>query len=106
VSSRLVVGRHGELLVMVTTPSVGLPTGMVFIAIGNSIAGNIGWLGHTKARAPTAQERTERRGGAASRRAAPPVVPDELLEPAAAIEAARVEQERRPVDVLANWKRP
>jgi hypothetical protein len=71
VGSKLATGAHGELLVVVTTPSPRLPVGAVFVALGNqarSIEDGWRWLGQSKARPPTPDERVEAETGHGSPR--------------------------------------
>jgi hypothetical protein len=109
VSSKLGEDRYGRRIVTITSPSVGLPTGMVFLVRGNTLLlsladapGAISWLGRSKGRTPTPEERLQiRNTGARSRRAKPAEVPDELLEPETAIDVARREQQAAPADLIS-----
>ncbi len=80
---------------------------MRFRVVGNDLPCNevgFGWLGRTSARPPSALERAEARppySPASSRRerkAAP--VDDDALTDEQALKACRVEQERRPADLI------
>jgi hypothetical protein len=108
VSSRLARDTWGRTVAVQTTPCPGLPVGWVGIVLGNAMpAASVGvyFLGRSRGRPPTPEERLQlRNAGARSRRTKPVEAPDEMLEPQAAIAAARVAQERQPVDMLANWR--
>lgn len=111
-SSRLRRDRIGRMVVVLAEPTVDLDAGHVLgRVIGNALqAGSlgIGWLGKS-GRPPTAEERA---GARAPYRASeykpsafgvlhgPRDVPDEQLADRAAIELARIEQQRDPPDLI------
>lgn len=118
--SRLARDRFGRLVAIVTVADEATRVGEVFLVLGDTVeAGGvaIGWMGSSSGRPPTAQERSTAREPyrlraariERARRAQAPrerrEVPDELLADAEAIEQARREQEREPVDLIG-WNRP
>ena len=108
-SAKFATGAHGELLVIVTTPSPGLDVGDHFRVIGNTLLvtlvdapGVVGWLGTPTGRPANHEEALQARPSRARPRRAPPLeLADELLDDDAAIEAARVEQQRAPGDLIS-----
>ncbi len=105
VASRLGSDRLGRPVVIVTAPSTdGLKVGDVFVVLGNNFpAGDVGitWLGKN-GRPPTLAEQTTAR---APYRSMPPRLvaetdDDDQLAEQAAIELARLEQQRTPADLL------
>jgi hypothetical protein len=110
VASRLARDTQGRTIVVVTTPDVGLPVGTVFVALGNAMpAVSVGvyFLGRSRGRPPTQEERLQLRNtGARSRRTKPVETPDELLDDSAAIEAARREQQTTPGDLIGRAATP
>jgi hypothetical protein len=107
VSSRYAFDSHGRLVVEVTSPTiVELPVGWRAVVVGNDLPCNqvgFGWLGRT-GRPPTAREMVEARAPynstARQERERRQPVDDELLAEAAAIELARLEQQRQPADLV------
>ena len=86
--------------------SVGIRRGEVFRLIGNDmpcLSREIGWLGKT-GRPPTDEEKRRCRAPLNSEssytRTAPPEPEDDELDAEAAIALARLEQERRPTDLI------
>jgi hypothetical protein len=66
VSSRLARGRNGRIIVIQTTPEVGLQTGATFLALGNDLQTqslHIGWLGEHTGHAATVAERVDAETG-------------------------------------------
>lgn len=107
VASRLALGPLGELLVIVTTPSAGLPVGTRFEAIGNDLRSTqdqpIAWLGLNGSRAPSVRERSEASSRPRVGQRGPSLQEqqEQVEEAAAECEACRREQERAPVDVIS-----
>jgi hypothetical protein len=96
VSSRLALDGHGRRIAVVTVPLPEIDVGHVFLVIRWEIR---------SARPPTAKERREARPPYQSPRTGwnrkpPREVADEELAEEAAIEAARLEQQREPRDLL------
>ena len=103
-SSRLAADAFGRQIVVITTPSAGLDSGMRFLMLGNEFRCNqdgVFWCGYREGRRPTAREMAEARApfNAPREYDLPKVDDDDLSEPDALF-LARVEQEREPVDLL------
>jgi hypothetical protein len=106
-SSRLALDPQGRKIVIVTSSTDGLPIGHVYLVVD--------WNGFftPPGRAPTARERAEARppyesNSAKRARLQRVEVPDDELDEQAAVEAARREQQRAPVDLInvAAYPRP